>query len=68
IESSIACTKNNKNCIDDYYEYMTKKNQASQLDTLYKVRQYFDEPVAMRDFLAILATSVASKQMFNCTE
>ncbi|CAG8793475.1 45041_t:CDS:1, partial [Gigaspora margarita] len=29
IESSIACTKNNKDHIDDYYEYMTKKNQAS---------------------------------------
>ncbi|CAG8855639.1 42510_t:CDS:1, partial [Gigaspora margarita] len=36
IKSSIACTKNNKDCINDYYEYMTKKNQASRPDTLYE--------------------------------
>ncbi|CAG8852422.1 13909_t:CDS:2, partial [Gigaspora margarita] len=66
IESSIACTKNNKDHIDNYYEYMMKKNQASRLNTLYEVKQYLNELVATCDFLAMPATSIASEQMFSC--
>ncbi|CAG8445656.1 14662_t:CDS:2 [Dentiscutata erythropus] len=77
IESSIACAKNNH--IDDYYEYMIKKNQVSQPDTLYEVRRYLDEQWKNNDqfpnltkmacdFLAVPATSVASEQMFICAE
>ncbi|CAG8771819.1 5877_t:CDS:2, partial [Racocetra persica] len=52
--------------IDDYYEYMMKKNQASRPDTLYEVRRYLDKPVASRNTMFSNATSVASEQMFSC--
>ncbi|CAG8839589.1 26591_t:CDS:2, partial [Gigaspora margarita] len=43
--------------LDDFFEY-SKKAQTSQPDSLQEVKQYLDE--------TILATSVASKQMFSC--